>query len=52
MREFILYQDDDGGWVAECKDIPGYRAKAKTREEALDRIKAVLLLYYPCRCED
>ncbi|MEW6002195.1 MAG: type II toxin-antitoxin system HicB family antitoxin [Nitrospirota bacterium] len=52
MREFIVYQDDDGLWVAECKEMPGYKAKGKTREEAVEKIKPVLLLIYPCKCED
>lgn len=52
MREFIIFQDDDGDWVAECREVPGYRVKAKTRDEALEKIKSVLLIYYPCRCED
>jgi predicted RNase H-like HicB family nuclease len=52
MREFILYQDDSGQWTAECKDMPGYRVKAKTEEEALEKIKSALLTFYPCRCEE
>jgi len=52
MREFIIYQDDDGQWVAECKELPGYRAQAGTREEALEKMKSALLIFYPCRCED
>ncbi|RPI36872.1 MAG: type II toxin-antitoxin system HicB family antitoxin [Nitrospiraceae bacterium] len=52
MREFIIYQDDDDNWVAECKELPGYRATGKTRDEALQKIKSALLIYHPCRCED
>ena len=52
MREFEVYQDDDGQWVAECREIPGYRARGATQQEAIEKIKAVLLIYYPCRCED
>jgi predicted RNase H-like HicB family nuclease len=52
MREFIIYEGEDGQWVAESKDITGYRAKGKTKEEALEKIKSVLLIYHPCRCED
>lgn len=52
VREFIIYQDDDEQWVAEAKDLPGYRATGKTQEEALEKIKSVLLIYHPCRCED
>ena len=52
MREFIVYQDDNDQWVAEAKDLPGYRATGKTQEEALAKIKSVLLIYHPCRCEE
>lgn len=52
MREFTLYQDDDGSWVAECRDLPGYRATGNTRDEALQKMKDVLLIYHPCRCDD
>lgn len=52
MREFTIYQDDNDSWVAECKELPGYRGKGSTKEEALEKIKAVLLIYHPCRCDD
>ncbi len=52
MREFIVYQDNDEQWVAECREIPGYRAKAATKEEAMEKIKSALLIYHPCKCED
>ncbi len=52
MREFDIYQDDTGQWIAECKDIPGYRAKAKTEAEALEKIRVALLTFYPCKCEE
>jgi len=51
MREFTIYQDDDGQWVVECKELPGYRAQAETREGALEKMKSALLIFYPCRCE-
>lgn len=52
MRDFILYEDADGEWVAETEELPGYRARGKTKEEALDKIQAALKFYHPCRCED
>lgn len=48
----MLYQDSEGHWIAECEEIPGYRAQGTTKEDALNKIKAALLLYYPCRCEE
>jgi len=52
MRTFTVYRDDNGNWVAECEELPGYRTTGKTQEEALGKIKHALLLYHPCRCED
>jgi predicted RNase H-like HicB family nuclease len=52
MREFLVYEDDNGRWIAECTKIPGYRATAKTKEEALAKIKSALLTFYPCKCEE
>jgi predicted RNase H-like HicB family nuclease len=52
MREFTIYQDDDGTWVAEAKELPGVRMRGKTQKEALEKIQSALKVYYPCRCED
>lgn len=52
MRELTIYQDDDGFWVVESKELPGYRAKGKTKEEAIEKMKNMLLFINPCRCED
>ncbi len=52
MRDFTLYEDENGQWIAECEEIPGYRAKAKTKEEALAKIRAALLTFFPCKCEE
>ena len=52
MREFTLYEDDDGSWVAECKELPGYRATGKTKDEAFQKMQSALLIYHPCKCED
>jgi len=52
MREFIIYQNEDGTWSAECRELPGYRAKGSTKEEAIEKIKSALLVFYPCKCEE
>jgi len=52
MREFLIYQDDDGTWVAEAKELPGVHMRGNTQKEALEKIQAFLKIYYPCRCED
>jgi predicted RNase H-like HicB family nuclease len=52
MREFIIYQDDDGAWVAEAKELPGVHMKGRTQQEALDKIQTAVKIYNPCRCGD
>jgi hypothetical protein len=52
MKRFTIYQDDDGQWVAECEELAGYRATGATSEEAIEKMKSALLMFYPCRCED
>lgn len=52
MRDLIIYQVDDNLWIAESGEIPGYRGKGKTREEAIEKIRAALLIYNPCKCEE
>ena len=39
MRQVILYQDEDGFWVAECPSLPGCNTQGETREEALENIR-------------
>jgi predicted RNase H-like HicB family nuclease len=52
MRRFTIYQDDDGLWVAECEELPGYRATGRTSDEAIEKMKSALLMFYPCKCEE
>jgi len=52
MREFTIYEDSAGMWCAECSELPGFKAKGKTQEEALEKIRFALLTFYPCTCED
>lgn len=52
MREFIVYQDNEGNWVAECGELVGYKARGSTKEEAIDKLKSALLVFYPCKCEE
>jgi predicted RNase H-like HicB family nuclease len=35
MRQAVIYQDEDGGWVAEVPSLPGCISQGDTREEAL-----------------
>lgn len=48
MREIILHQEPDGSWVVTTEKIPGYRAKGKTRQDAISAMKRALSIYFPC----
>ena len=53
MKEFTIYQDDSGNWIAASDKIPGFVAKGKTEQEAVEKIKNAFRVYYPCGdCED
>ncbi len=38
-----IEREDDGRWIAEVPDLPGVMVYAKTREEAISRVKALAL---------
>jgi len=48
MKEFIIYEDSSGQWIAESKKLPGFIAKGRTREEAVEKMKRAFRIYYPC----
>lgn len=54
MKELLIYQDEDGMWAITSEKIPGFVAKGRTREEALDKMKQAFTVYYPCgdECKD
>jgi predicted RNase H-like HicB family nuclease len=37
--DVIIFQDEDGGFIAECSAIPGCVSQGKTRQEAEENIK-------------
>jgi predicted RNase H-like HicB family nuclease len=48
MKEFVIAEDENGEWVVTSEKLPGFIAKGKTRQEALERMKSAFRLYYPC----
>lgn len=46
-----LEQEDDGRWIAEIPDLPGALVYADTREQAVDRVKALALRVIADRLE-
>jgi predicted RNase H-like HicB family nuclease len=48
MKEFVLSQDMDGTWIVTCEKVPGFPARGKTREEAIEKMKQAMRVYFPC----
>lgn len=45
MRQVMLYQDEDGVWIAEVPSLPGCGSDGATREEALANVKDAIDLW-------
>jgi predicted RNase H-like HicB family nuclease len=51
MLSVEVDREDDGRWIAEVPDLPGVQAYGKTREEAIERAKALSLRVLADRLE-
>jgi predicted RNase H-like HicB family nuclease len=51
MLKIEVEQEDDGRWLAEIADLPGVLAYGQTREEAIERAKALSLRVMADRLE-
>ncbi len=38
-RQVVLYQDEDGIWIAEVPSLPGCHSDGDTKQAALDNIR-------------
>jgi predicted RNase H-like HicB family nuclease len=45
MRQVLLYQDEDGVWIAEVPSLPGCGSDGATREEALANVHEAIGLW-------
>ena len=45
MRQVIIYQGEDGYWVAECPSPPGCVSQGETRQQAITNIKEAIVAY-------
>ncbi len=45
MRQVMLHEGEDGGWVVQCPSLPGCVSEGETREEALRNIREAIELY-------
>lgn len=51
MRQAVLYQDEDGMWVAEVPSLPGCLSQGESREEALTSIAEAIKLWVDAATE-
>ena len=51
MLKIEIEREDDGRWIAEIIDLPGVQAYGQTREEAIERAKALSLRVLADRLE-
>jgi predicted RNase H-like HicB family nuclease len=51
MFRIEVEREDDGRWLAEIADLPGVQAYGTTREEAVERTKALSLRVLADRLE-
>jgi predicted RNase H-like HicB family nuclease len=51
MLRIEVEREDDGRWIAEIVGLPGVQAYGNTREEAIDRTKALSLRVIADRLE-
>ena len=51
MLRVEIEREDDGRWIAEVVDLPGVVAYGQTREEAVERAKALSLRVLADRLE-
>jgi len=45
MRQAILFQDEDGRWVAEVPSLPGCVSQGDTRDDALHNLQEAAELW-------
>jgi len=45
MRYAIVYQDEEGNWIAEVPSLPGCVTQGDSREDAIENIREAIALY-------
>lgn len=48
MKELKISQDENNEWIVTSDKIPGFAAKGKTADEALEKMKKAFNVYFPC----
>lgn len=52
MRQVVLFQDEDGVWIAECPSLPGVVSDGASIEEAIANVKEAITGYIKALEED
>jgi len=52
MRYAIIYQDEEGNWIAEVPSLPGCVSQGDSREEIIENIREAIALYLEDLDED
>jgi predicted RNase H-like HicB family nuclease len=55
MKELTVYKGEMGEWIVTSDKMPGFMARGKTPEEAVEKMKRAFTVYYPCdssNCKD
>lgn len=52
MRQVVVYQGEDGWWVAEVPSLPGCITQGNTREEAIQNAREAITGYVRALEED
>ena len=53
MKEFTISQNESGDWIVTSEKLPGFVAKGKTQQEAIEKMKHAFRTYFPCgECRD
>ncbi len=52
MRQAIVFNGEDGYWVADCLSLPGCISQGATRQEAINNIREAIRLYIAVLEED
>lgn len=45
MRQVLIYQDEEGSWIAECPSLPGCISQGESKEAARKNIKEAIEVY-------
>jgi hypothetical protein len=48
MKELTIHRDECGYWIVTSEKIPGFEARGKTQQEAIEKMKTAFRLYFPC----